>query len=462
MSVIYKTFKTARKFYLYDREKDKIITINEDDYNSLNNNGSLEKEKVIKKYQRAGYLKDTVLEEIEHPATVFLEHYINNRMQQVILQVTQNCNLRCGYCVYSGNYYNRVHSNKIMDYDVAKKAMDMLIKNSKELNEITLSFYGGEPLLNLNLIKKCVNYMKENVEDKVVKFSMTTNGTLLTPEVAHYLEENKFDIMISLDGSKNEHDRYRKFANGKGSFDTIIKNVRTIKECEPNLFKRITFNAVMNPKNSYSKVRTYFEKDDLLRDADIALNIVEENSSKVDIIFEEEFYASRKYEYFKLLLSLVNKLDRKYVSRLEAIQEIDICQAYDEMKLAVTLCKKAHHSGPCIPGSRRLFVNCYGDFFPCERVSENSSIMNIGNITDGINYDNAKKILNVGKITEKQCLNCWALQKCVTCVSHADENGKLSEKKKLSFCESSKENVLMSMKEMVILKDLGYKFREER
>lgn len=107
--------------------------------------------------------------------------------------------------------------------------MCKFIERSFESESLHLGFYGGEPLLEIELIKKCVDYIQKNVEGKRITFGITTNGTLLTGEVLQFLYDNDFSITISLDGPKEDHDACRKFANGKGSFDIVVKNISEAK-----------------------------------------------------------------------------------------------------------------------------------------------------------------------------------------------------------------------------------------
>lgn len=173
--------------------------------------------------------KANVVEKIEHPGTEIIEHYIKTRIQQLTLQVTQQCNLRCDYCAYSGIYdRNRIHSKLRMSFETAKKAIDFFLERSVERLDIFVSFYGGEPLLEFELIKQCVEYINNQAEGKRINYIMITNGTLLSDKVVDYLVENNFALSVSLDGSK-EHDVNRKFVNGEGSFDTIINNIKRIQ-----------------------------------------------------------------------------------------------------------------------------------------------------------------------------------------------------------------------------------------
>ena len=460
--IVFKSFKTPKGFYVYDRNTNKILKVSQEEYEQFKEveagQKSFEEFAFKEKFQTRGFLKENIVERIEHPELGLLEHYINHRVHQLVLQVTQNCNLRCDYCVYSGKYDNRTHSSKIMSWDTAKKAMDYLIIHSDELDEIVIGFYGGEPILNLELIKKCVDYMATHVEGKKVSYSITTNGTLLTPDIAEYLSKNKFNILISLDGSKKEHDANRKFANGKGSFDIIMSNLRNIKSRDPEFLHKISFNTVINPKNDYTSVVNYFDNDDMMCEADVALNVVETLHSKDEIIFTEEFYSARSYSYLLFLLGLIGRIQNDKVSKTVTRQKVVIDDFYKDISNTITIGKVCHHSGPCIPGSRRLFVTVDGEFYPCERVSENSAAMHIGNLDEGINVDNAKKIMNIGKITQENCIKCWALPNCSMCATNADENGIFSEKEKAKFCPNSRAEVLQSLIEVCMLKEFGYDF----
>ena len=100
-----------------------------------------------------------------------------------------------------------------------------------------LGFYGGEPLLNYKLIEQSVNYAKEIIRDKEISFSLTTNATLITPQIAKFLVENEFEILISLDGPKDIHNENRIFINGNGSFNSTIEGIKVILECYKQLEK---------------------------------------------------------------------------------------------------------------------------------------------------------------------------------------------------------------------------------
>lgn len=460
--VIYKAFKTQKSNYIYDRSTNSILKVSEDEFkyfekNKVNtlNNYSLEK------FQTNGYLKENIVVDIEHPSTSYIEYHINHAITDLILQVTQRCNLRCGYCVYSGNYLNREHTNKDMSFENAKRAIDFVLQRDDELKDIYFGFYGGEPLLKIDLIQQCVKYIKDNVQGKKIHFNVTTNGTLLTTEIAKFLMENNFDVLISLDGSKEEHDINRKYANNKGSFDDIVNNIKVIKKVYPEFVKKIGFNAVINPQNDYCKVKNFFDTDKLFCDADVTMNLIDDVNSKTDINFNDIFYVIQKFDKFKFYLFMLGKLDKENVPEYILKDKVRIADRYRRMKNKYyELGEKCHHNGPCMPGARRLFVNVEGKFFPCERVPETSQIMNIGSLDSGFNVEAIKALLNIGKLTKKECIGCWALPQCSICAKYAIKNGVLSKEEKSTYCESSKATALYNLKEICMLKEFGYNFEE--
>lgn len=467
MNVVFKPIKTIKGKYVYDRGKNTVLKVNDEDYEELvqveekkiNQQDSI----VIKKYQSAGFLLPNTIKIIEHPCTNLLGHLISNHIEQLTIQVTQRCNLRCTYCTYGGFYdnKNRIHSNVDMSFEDAKRALDFYLAHSMETERLVLGFYGGEPLLKLDLIKQCVEYLKSKVnKSKPITFTVTTNGTLLTEETARYLFENDFSVLISLDGSKEEHDKYRIFVDGRGSFDTIMHNLKNIYEKYPDLFNRVQFNTVLNSNHNYKHLSLYFEEDELLGQANVMMSIVDQKTAN-STRFDDEFYRASAFERFKLYLFMIGKLDQKFVPKHQLRHYVSIKRSYDLLSNNHNSGSKAHHAGPCIPGGKRLFINAFGEMFPCERVAENSKVMKIGNLDNGINLQKADTLLNVGRITESECKNCWAMFYCSICCQKADGGDTLSRSEKLQYCNNSKKNAYHEIAEVCTLRELGCLFDEK-
>lgn len=143
----------------------------------------------------------------------------------LILNVTSGCNLSCTYC-YKADLTSLKNGGQ-MTLEIAKSAIDMFFKESPHLEEYSITFFGGEPISNLPLIKEIISYANEFFGNKGLKigYSMTTNATLLTEEIMHYLHDSRVDLTVSIDGPEALHNKTRVYENGKGSYEKVAKNV---------------------------------------------------------------------------------------------------------------------------------------------------------------------------------------------------------------------------------------------
>lgn len=466
-AVIFKTFRTYKHPYVYDRHTNSIVMVTEKEYRELSQveKGELphEQSPVIKKYQEFGMFKPNVVEKIEHPGTEIIEHYIKTRIKQLTLQVTQQCNLRCEYCVYSGIYNrNRTHSNQRMCLETAKKAIDFFLEQNGELSDVIIGFYGGEPLLEFELIKQCVQYAKSKIEGKRIRFNMTTNGTLLSDNVVDYLVENNFMLSISLDGSKEEHDVSRKFANGEGSFDTIIDNIKRIQKRYPEFDKKISIMTTVNPHVDLSCVLEFFSTGEIFADKTIMFNPMKEKDLNRKLTYDNSYHSVRNYEYIKMLFSLVGKLDVKYVSPLVIRSRSTVEQKQKNIHGRMEISPIAHHGGPCMPGVRRIFVRVDGTLFPCERVNEALDYFKIGMLEEGLDLNQIRKILNIGKLTECECKKCWNLRQCALCAGQIEFDTKPSREEKLRECAKNNSRVIFDLYELCVLNEFGLDLEKMR
>ncbi len=188
-----------------------------------------------------------------------LEELLSTSLQSITLEITQNCNLRCQYCIYNDHVdTKRNHGNKSMDFETAMQAIDFFLKNSSKTKLIRIGFYGGEPLVQFPFIKKCVEYAKDVFKGREILFSMTTNATLINPEIANFLAHNKFSVMVSLDGPKALHDRYRIDEMGNGSFEKTLNGLKNLVENHDMdiLNGQISVNVVYAPPFSAEKLNT--------------------------------------------------------------------------------------------------------------------------------------------------------------------------------------------------------------
>ncbi len=456
-------FKCSTGFYLYDVNTDAILKITEKTYNLLRHFSVEENEQIIR-LKREGYLKSKHVEFTEHPMTQFLDAFYKSRLRAITLQVTQNCNLRCDYCVYSGKYNTREHSDKRMSFEMAKKGIDFLLEHSYDRSKIEVAFYGGEPLLEFELIKMCVKYIEKKAPERSVAYSMTTNGTLLDEKKVAYLVEHRFDIMVSFDGPKEIHDKYRVFANsGKGTYDLVMKNVQYIKDTYPEFFsEHISFSTVLNPEEGYSCVGDYFNGEEVFKDSMFTANVisdlgVKENEKKSAT---EEFIGEYNYEYFKLLMSKLGWIREENTSIIarSGFNYIQRTRGGKHQSGDVELPEKWHHGGPCVPGERAIFMTVDGIFYPCEKVCEKADMAVMGDIEHGIDVEKAAKILNVEQCTTEECKSCWAYRYCNFCIRYAEVDQSEFKESILSQCEKMRCQVENVFRDYCVLRELGYDF----
>lgn len=466
MSIVIKTFQTPNGNYIFDRETNSIINVNNSEFLSFKNieagTADCNDLSLIKKYQSKGFCGLSNLTTIEHPEYQHLEYLLNNKIEMITLQITQNCNLRCKYCTYSGNYNNqRTHTNKTMSMEIIKKSIDFGMEHSKETKQFNIGFYGGEPLLEIDKIMECINYIKSEYKDKNVRYSMTTNGTLFSEKALKLLMDNDFNVLISFDGPKDIHDKNRVYANGKGSFDDIMNNIKRIKECYPDFFKKIRFNTVIAPGNDFKCVNDFFEASDVIEDDAVQKANVNIYNAASDIAYDDLYFKTNNFQNLKILLVELGYYSKDKTSKLYKSDFISVKRFYKRLGKMKGLYEISHPGGPCLAGVSRPFVDINGNLYPCERVSEGSEVMKIGSIYTGFDKNKIDDLVNIGKITQNECKFCWNFVGCTLCAAAADENSKLSRTMRLSHCNLSMGNTMYYLKTICMLLENGYDFEME-
>lgn len=189
------------------------------------------------------------------------------KVEQIILEVTEQCNFRCKYCVYSEDFSgNRDFGNRRMPTEIAFKAIDWALENSGA--KLAITFYGGEPLLNFKLMKAVIERSQAKRGNKEIVYSFTSNMSLMTREIATYLAQvPNLYIMASIDGPRTVHDAYRVYANDAPTFEDSIGGLRILADAYAGSHMPVNINAVLTPPFGFEKleqVNAYFESQDWL------------------------------------------------------------------------------------------------------------------------------------------------------------------------------------------------------
>lgn len=366
-----------------------------------------------------------------------IQKALSDHCQQMILEITHDCNLRCQYCAYSGiDPNNRSHSSRHMPLSLAKQAINFYLNHSNACDELAISFYGGEPLLRIDDIQHIVSFARKSAGTKPISLNLTTNGTLLTDDVVDFLIDNKFSIMISIDGPAEIHNRYRIFPNGAPTHGIILKNIASLQKRYPDFYKRkILLSTVLGPPIDYQKLEEFFSQP-LFRDLSMNVSGVNDPEKRFAHFFNLLHFPSHGYErishYYKQ--DLLN--GKRPNGFLRALFEKDMVKIY-RRKIRLKLPEIMHPNGICFPGRRRLFVSIEGILHACERINPN---MPLGSINNGFDFEHVKDYIDTyRKISATDCCSCWAIGLCSMCFQNALGQD-LSLEKKRRNCQSVKEH----------------------
>jgi uncharacterized protein len=459
-----KLFKTFNKYYFYDVNLDHSTEISKDLFEILENrNGEIDVNsdsqvlyEEIENLKKQGYLGKCEIEEIEHPLTFSVEDYIQRKLNFIVLQLTHNCNLRCRYCAYTENVKGiRTHSKDRMSFETVEKALKLLKENSIDSKKITIGFYGGEPLLEFDLLKKSVELSKELFKNKEIKYTVTTNATLLSEEKILFLEENNFQLMISFDGPQLINDSNRVFASSnKSVFIAVISKLEHIIKNHPKLKENLSINMVIDPTYDMDLYINVFEEYPFLKEIRVGCTIVEDYSGKG--LYNPSQRFSYDYNAWKTFLYLKQFLKLKTESNLfvETLLSKAIDNVTKEESLKKPIGKVFAPSGPCMPGLSKLFVSVKGKLLPCEEIDENNEVACIGHIDTGIELDKVKRALNIARSRKSVCVNCYAFRFCKACIKFYElgSDGKININE--NSCKEFKDEFKNLMKHKVIIREI--------
>ncbi|MCL2053491.1 MAG: thioether cross-link-forming SCIFF peptide maturase [Oscillospiraceae bacterium] len=203
-----------------------------------------DKEEIITCYEEIRKLHESGTLFSEDDYEKFTEQSADAPLKAMCLIVEQDCNLRCEYCFAEAGKYG-FDECAAMDFKVGKKAIDFLIKNSKERKNLEIDFFGGEPLMNFEVVKKITEYARSKGKraGKIIRFTLTTNGILLDDEKINFINKEMSNVVLSLDGRKETNDRVRKRLDGTGCYDKAISEFKTLadRRGHENYYIRGTF-----------------------------------------------------------------------------------------------------------------------------------------------------------------------------------------------------------------------------
>ena len=315
----------------------------------------------------------------------------SSEVKALCIHICHDCNFRCRYCFADEGAY---HSGReFMSLETAKRAVDFLIENSGKRKVLEMDFFGGEPLMNLEVLKKTVYYAKEQgaKAGKKFLFTTTTNALLLNDETIEFFNEEMENVVLSLDGRKEVHDAIRKSINGKGTFDLIIDKIKK--------FISLRGNKSYYVRGTFTAKNLDFGKD-VLFIADQGVDSISMEPVVTDIPdlqITNEHLPRIKEEY--------ENLCDAYLERLASGQGFNFFHFNIDLEGGPCLSKRV---SACGAGNEYFSVTPNGDLYPCHQFAGDKNFR-MGSVFDGIERPEIReKFKNSCVFTRKKCENCFA------------------------------------------------------
>lgn len=316
-------------------------------------------------------------------------------VKSVCLHVAHDCNLRCAYCFAGTGDFG--HDRGLMNKEVAERAVEFIIAGSGRRRHCELDFFGGEPLLNMEVVRHTVAYVRRREAEtgKIFKLTLTTNAVLLDDDIVDFLNRENISLVLSLDGRPEVHDRMRPNADGSGSHCEVVDNVRktVASRGNQNYYLRGTFTA-----------HNLDFAADVLAMADLGFDQL----SVEPVIGKDTDYALRE-EHLPALFAQYDELAAEYLARRRAGRPFEFF--HFNLNLDNGPCVAKRLSG-CGAGHEYFAVTPEGELYPCHQFVGRDEYL-IGNIFDGIkNADMVAKFRQTHALSKKACRECWARFYC--------------------------------------------------
>ena len=345
-------------------------------------------------------IKELIAQEMLFTEDTYQQYVMDFKKRQTVvkalcLHVAHDCNLACQYCfAEEGEYHGR---RALMSYEVGKKALDFLIANSGNRVNLEVDFFGGEPLMNWDVVKQLVAYgrSKEQEYNKKFRFTLTTNGVLLNDEIMEFCNKEMSNVVLSLDGRPEVNNRMRPFRNGKGSYDLIVPKFQKFAQSRKGQYY---------VRGTFTRYNLDFAQD-VIHFADLGFD---QMSIEPVVSPATEDYAIRE-EDLPQILEEYDKLAVEYIKRKKEGRGFNFFHFMIDLTQGPCVAKRL--SG-CGSGTEYLAVTPWGDFYPCHQFVGQEEFL-LGNVDEGITNTAIRdefKLCNV--YAKEKCRNCFARFYC--------------------------------------------------
>ena len=317
-------------------------------------------------------------------------------VKALCLHIAHTCNLNCSYCFASQGKY---HGDRaLMSFEVGKRALDFLVENSGGRTNLEVDFFGGEPLMNFDVVKRLVAYARsiEKQAGKNFRFTLTTNGVLIDDDVIDFANKEMSNVVLSLDGRKEVHDRFRVDYNGKGSWDKIVPKFQKLVEARGG-------------KNYYMRGTFTHHNPDFLKDIQTMLDLGFDELSMEPVVCAAGDPSELTENDLPIVLEQYEKLAELMMKRDK--QGKPFTFYHYMIDLAGGPCIYKRISG-CGSGTEYMAVTPWGDLYPCHQfVGEEK--FKLGDIWKGVSNTTIQdEFMQCNVYARQECRDCWARLYC--------------------------------------------------
>lgn len=317
-------------------------------------------------------------------------------IKAMCLHIAHDCNLACKYCFAGEGEY--CGDRSLMSFEVGKQAFDFLIANSGTRKNLEVDFFGGEPLMNFEVVKQLVAYAREQekIHNKNFRFTLTTNGVLLDEEVMDFANKEMYNVVLSLDGRKETNDRMRVSRNGKGSYDLILPKFKEMVKRRGDKEYYI--------RGTYTHYNTDFTED-ILHMADLGFTKL----AMEPVVASPDAPYALKEEDLPVLFDQYEKLAAEMVHREKNGKGFTFFHYMIDLEGGPCIAKRI---AGCGVGTEYVAVTPWGDLYPCHQFVGDENYL-LGNVFDGITNEEVRSRFKMCNIyTRPQCNDCFARLYC--------------------------------------------------
>ncbi len=319
-----------------------------------------------------------------------------NVVKALCLHVAHTCNLNCSYCFASQGKFHGERA--LMPFEVGRRALDFLMENSGSRRNLEVDFFGGEPLMNWDVVKRLVAYARsvEKEKGKNFRFTLTTNGMLIDEDVIQFANREMHNVVLSLDGRREVHDRFRVDYQGQGSFDRIVPKFQKLVQARGN-------------RNYYMRGTFTHWNPDFLQDIEAMLDLGFTELSMEPVVCAPEDPAALTEEDKGIVMEQYEKLAQKMLERKKAGKPFTFYHYMIDLESGPCIYKRI--SG-CGSGTEYMAVTPWGDLYPCHQfVGEER--FRLGSVFEGVaNPGVQEEFRRCNVYARPDCADCWAKLYC--------------------------------------------------